>query len=400
MNRPPRKVLRALVTRPGILLRLRRLGRLEVLGGSPVVFGNRVEVISDGRQAFDAMLEAIAGARRSIALEMYIWADDRLGRRFVEAVAAKAREGIPVRALVDAFGSWEGTGMLADLEARGVDLRWYHPLAPWTPRWYPNRRNHRKVLIVDGAIGFAGGMNLAESHSAEFAGAEAWRDLVLRLEGPVVREMARRFVETWGRTGGDLAAAGDLAPPLSERGKSAVQILGGRSFRDRRSLKRVYLRLIRAARQRIFVAHAYFVPERSIRRALEGAARRGVAVDLLLPGRSDVPLVRWASRAGYEGLLAAGARVRELETPVLHAKVAIFDGEVLATGSANLDSRSFRHNVEIGVNVIDRESAAAALRSLEAEWDRAAPVTAETWSRRGTGERLKETLGRALAYWL
>lgn len=400
MTRPPRKVLRALVTRPRILLRLRRLGRLEVLGGSPVVFGNRVEVLPDGRRAFAAMLESIAGARRSIALEMYIWANDRLGRRFAEALAAKAREGVPVRALVDAFGSWESTGMLADLEARGVDVRWYHPLAPWTPRWYPNRRNHRKLLIVDGSVGFAGGMNLAEAHAEEFAGPDAWKDLALRIEGPAVREMARRFVGTWGRTGGDLGAAGDLAPPLSEKGKVAVQILGGRSLRDRRSLKRVYLRLIHEARHRIVVAHAYFVPERGIRRALVRAARRGVTVDLLLPGRTDVPLVRWASRAGYEPLLAAGARIRELRDPVLHAKVAIFDGEVLATGSANLDSRSFRHNVEIGVNVLDRTAASDACRAFDEAWRRADPVLLDAWRLRGGDERLKEGIGRALSFWL
>lgn len=177
--------------------RLLRLDRLARLGASPVVWGNRVTLLESGRDAFDAMLGAIGAASRAVAIEMYTWSDDRVGRRFAEAVRAKAREGVSARVLVDAFGTLGSGDLMASLEQAGVEVRWFHPLSPWSPAWYPNRRDHRKLLIVDGACGFAGGMNLAETYTDEFAGERAWTDLAVRVEGPAVKELSRLFVRTW-----------------------------------------------------------------------------------------------------------------------------------------------------------------------------------------------------------
>ena len=346
------------------------------------------------------MLDAIRGARRSLALEMYTWADDRLGKRFAHAVALKALEGITVRVVVDAFGSLDSSDLMDSLERSGVEVLWYHPLAPWTPSWYPNRRNHRKLLIVDGAIAFAGGMNLSETYSEEFLGPDAWRDTMVQVEGPAVRRMTRFFLETWRRCGGPIRAGGGWAVQRRSRGQAGVQVVGRPGFIGRRSLRRVFLGLIFGARRKIFIANGYFAPEGWLRRALCRAARRGVQVELLLSQTSDVPLVRWAGRASYERLLEAGARIREMNHAILHAKVAVFDDETLLTGSANLDYRSFRHNLEVAVNVFDVKTARKALGAFEEDFGRAEEISLERWRSRPASERLLEAVASAFRYWL
>lgn len=380
--------------------RFRRLRRLRRHATVPIVDGNRIEVLPGGRGAFEAMLDAIHNARRSLAVEMYTWSDDRLGKRFAHAVASKALEGVPVSVVVDAFGSLDSGELIASLQRSGVEVLWYHPLAPWTPSWYPNRRDHRKLLIVDGAIGFAGGMNLSETFSEEFLGPNAWRDTMVRVEGPAVRPMTRIFLETWRRCGGSIKAAGGLLTQRRSRGSAGVQVVGWPGFLGRRSLRRIFLGLIFGARRRIFIANGYFAPEGWLRRALCRAARRGVQVELLLPKASDVPLVRWAGRASYERLLEAGARIREMDHAILHAKVAVFDDEILLTGSANLDYRSFRHNLEVAVNVFDVDAARTALGAFEEDFTRAREVTLERWRSRPASERFLEAVVSVLRYWL
>lgn len=383
-----------------MLLRLRRLGRIEERAGSPITYGNAVEVYSSGREAFAAMLDAIEGASRAVAVEMYTWSDDRLGQRIADAVAARARAGVPAFVLVDAFGSLNAVRVMAGLERAGAVVRWYHPLAPWTPRWYPNRRDHRKLLLVDGRTAFAGGMNLDEHYTEEFSGDAAWRDLTVRVRGPAVTEMVRAFVGSWMRAGGPAEAAGALSAPDGPQGKAAVQVIGGRGWLGRRQLRRGYLDRLLSAKQHVFIANAYFAPEKILVRTLQRVARRGVTVDLLLPGSSDVPLVRWAGRATYERLLGAGVRMREFAPTMLHAKIAVVDGELLLAGSANLDHRSFRHNIELAVNVFDAGAAAAALGGFAAEFEAAAEIRLEDWRRRGLQERVLEWIASSLQYWL
>lgn len=396
----PFRRVRALLARPGILWRLRRLGALEDWSGARIAYGNRVEVFHRGRDAFDAIERAIAAARRGIAVEMYTWADDRLGRRVAEAVAGRCRAGVPAFVILDAFGSLGSAGIERVLKAAGAEVVWYHPLLPGARRWFPNRRDHRKLVLVDGEVAFAGGMNVAESYSDEFAGAAAWRDLAVRVEGPAVRDALRLFLGTWARAGGDLEGPAALAVASPDRGRSGVQFVGGRGLLGRRKLRRSHLATLAQARRRVLVANAYFVPEAPLRRQLVRAAREGVRVDLLLPGATDVPLARWASRATYGALLEAGVRIREHRGPVLHAKAAVFDDEILVTGSANLDYRSYRHNLEVSVSVFDREAARAASEGLERDFEAAEPIELAAWRARGAGERLRERVATLLRYWL
>lgn len=364
------------------------------------LYGNRIEVLPGGRGAYEAMLRSITMARRSLAIEMYTWQDDRIGRRFAEAVCAKLREGIPVFVVLDAFGSFTTGRLAAWLQQAGARLLWYHPLAPWTPSWYPNRRDHRKLILVDGSAGFAGGMNLAEEYTEEFAGGRAWRDLSVRVEGPAVREMTRLFLSSWVRAGGTTHETAPLIVSPAEAGSAGVEVMGGQGIRSRRRLQRFYLAQIALARKSIFLANGYFLPEGPLRRALRRAARRGVRVELLLAGQTDAPLVRWAGRASYERLLAAGVRVREMGYAMLHAKIAVFDEEVLLTGSANLDHRSFRHNLEVAVNVRDTAAAGAALSAFLPEFDRSREVRLDDWRKRPLPEKLLERFAGLFRYWL
>jgi cardiolipin synthase len=398
--RPPRPPLGEFVRRPGRVLAIRRLDRLVERGGSPIVYGNRVTTIHAGHDAYDAMLDALHGACATASIEMYTWADDRVGRRFAEAAVRAARRGVKVRVLLDAFGSLGAGRLAAWMEHEGVQVRWYHPLAPWTPRWYPNRRDHRKLLLVDGRLAFAGGMNLAETYTEEFAGPSAWKDLAVEVEGPAVREIARIFVTTWVRAGGDPAGTGDLFSAPVESGRAGVQVVGGRGLRGRRGLRRSYVEFLAQARRRVLVANAYFAPERTLRSALADTARRGVRVDLLLPGESDVPLVRWAGRSSYDALLRAGVHIHEYQGAVLHTKAAVFDDEILLAGSANLDYRSFRHNLEVALHVFHGETARRTAEAIQGDLAAARPIRLEAWRRRPWKEHMFERVAASLAYWL
>lgn len=385
---------------PRVWGRLRRLDWFEERVGAPLLDGNHVEVLAGGRAAFAAVLAAVEAARCSVAVEMYTWADDRVGRRFAEALRRRARKGLPVCVLVDAFGSLGSEDLIASLADAGARVVWFHPLAPWTPRWYPNRRNHRKLVLIDGTTAVVGGINFAECYSAEFLGEQAWRDLMIRVHGPAAREAARMFVATWLRAGGALDTVAPLIVSPPPGGTARVQVVGGRGLRGRRTLLRSYRTLVAQARERIFLANAYFAPEGGLRRDLCAAARRGVRVDLLLAGQTDVPWVRWAGRRTYERLLDAGVRIREMSRAVLHAKVAVFDGQVLLAGSANLDYRSFRHNLELAVNVFDTSAAGDVLEAFEGEFRLATPIDRESWKRRPWQDRILERSAWAIRYWL
>ncbi len=393
----------AALRRRGVLARSRarlvaaRLERGASRGLPPVVPGNRVAVLAGGAAAYEAMLAAIDGATRSIGIEMYTWADDRIGRRFAERVAARARAGVSVLVLLDAFGSL-GSGALATFLAdAGARVLWYRPLVPFAP---VNQRNHRKLVLVDGTLGFTGGTNIAEAYTTEFSGAEAWADLAIRVEGPAVREMARVFVRSWIGAGGRAVHSSVLVASPWSAGPAPMQVVAGRGLRGRRRLRALHLAQIASAQREIFIANAYFAPERVLVRALCAAARRGVRVELLLPERTDAWLVRWAGRASYERLLKSGVAIREVGHRILHAKVAVFDGEVLLTGSANLDYRSFRHNLEIAVTVFDGPTAGAARAALEPDRARAREVTRAGWQARPWTWRAAERVASAVRFML
>lgn len=392
----PADSLRSLVRRPRVLRALRRLDRLVAFGEQQVVHGNGLRILATGGEAFAAIEEAVAGARAGVAIEMYTWADDAVGRRIAGAVRERLRAGVPARIIVDAFGSFGQGRVLEELRQAGADVRWYNPLAPRLSRWVLNRRNHRKVVLVDGTTAFIGGMNFSGRHTGE----AAWVDLMVRLDGPAVREVARLFLGTWARAGGALDVADEVVALPDPAGGSQVQVLGRVGLRGSRALRRTFLANLELAQDTVLLAYAYFVPDVGVRRGIARAVRRGARADLLLAGLTDVRMARWAGRAYYERLLRAGARIRELRTRVLHAKAAVFDDEVAVVGSANLDPRSFHVNVELVLNVFDPAVAREVARTLRAHWESAEEIRLETWMQRPFTDRVLEGVAVMLRSWL
>lgn len=357
--------------------------------------GNRVEVFSKGDAAFAAMLEALAEAREEVLLESYIFKDDPTGQRFAETLRRAAARGVAVRVLADGFGSmWTRGAFWSELQRHKVEARLYHPL--WTLRHW-KFRDHRKILVVDRKISFTGGMNIGDEYgSSLLPTGHVWRDTHARVEGPAAWEMAVVFEESWRRAGGSRIGLEPL--PAREAPGARVLILDSRPGRGNREVAAMMAAISGAARKTLWITTAYFAPNR--RRALRilgGAARRGVDVRLLLPGRSDVPVARHAGHGFYSGLLSRGVRIFEYQPAILHAKTMVADGLLSLVGSSNLDFRSFELNAECNFVIADAETAGR----MEAQYleDLAASVEIErpSWNRRSALHRFGDSLAARLA---
>lgn len=334
-----------------------RTGRVEAYA-TLRVGEHRLSLLRDGEQAYPSMLEAIASARSHICLETYIFRADRTGRRFARALAERARAGVEVNVIVDAWGSPLPGGFVRRLQRAGVRILHYNPVRlSWRAlrtrfaRFFP--RNHRKVLVVDNRVGFTGGLNIADDYASERDGGQGWRDTHLRIEGPAVAELLYIFRRTWEKEGG---------PPLDEsryrnearRPDPKVRVLASDIRRGRRMTKDAFLQAMRQARERIWITSAYFLPTRKMLKALCGAAQRGVDVRVIVAGTTDVIPARYAAQSYYPRLLKSGVRVYEWVGTVLHAKTALVDRDWATVGSSNLDALSLRKNLEVNAFVEDR----------------------------------------------
>lgn len=313
------------------------------------VEGNRLVAYDNGRDGLDAMLAAIESAREHIHLETYILRSDSVGRRFLAALEAKARAGIGVRVLYDALGS---RGLdeyaLAPLRAAGGDAVAFNPLSQI--RFAPRRRDHRKILIVDGHTGFTGGLNIGDEYAAVAGGEPAWRDAHVQVEGPVVRDLGAVFLESWFRADGpDLPWHAFLAEEPPVCGEARCAILADGPVYRRRRMRELVIRALKNSERVVTLASPYFAPGRRVLDALARASQRGVNVDLLLAGETDHPLLRRATRSILPRLLAAGVGVYEYEKTMMHGKLAVFDDEWAVIGSSNLDRQSFEHSYEVNL---------------------------------------------------
>lgn len=347
-------------------------------------------LLVDGAQAFPAMLRAIAAARVAILVETYILRDDGTGWRFGRALAERARAGVEVSVLYDAWGSSVGEDFLDFLRSAGVRILPYHPIRIRGTAGHLlerlRRRNHRKVLVVDGKVAFTGGLNLADDYAAPEDGGQGWRDTHVRLEGPVAKELIHPFLRLWRRAGGAPVTEGRWSAEV-RRPDPRVRLVGSQGRRGRRETRQAYLEAIDAATTRIWLTAAYFLPPVRVLRALLEAARRGVAVDVIVAGTTDVRPVLLAARALYGPLLRAGVRIHEWHGRVLHAKTAVIDGRWATVGSSNLDHLSMLVNLEVNAVIVDRRFAAA-LEDLFLEDLRSTrEVTHAMWRRRPLSER-------------
>lgn len=358
--------------------------------------GNRVELLRDGLAAFPAMLDAIRGAREQVLLEMYWFDSDSIGRQFASELALAAARGVEVGVLYDAFGSI-GTDpqMFADLRKAGAKVLEFGPLAPWRHRFRfgrLTRRDHRKLLLVDAELGFTGGLNIADAwRSLDETGGGGWRDDVVRVEGPAVRQLYEVLLEAWQQAGGTPFLR-CRSGPSQRPGDQDVAVLGQSFLRARREISRAYVAQLYHAKRRAYIRNAYFVPDRSVRRALKQAAARGVDVRVLMPGTSDVEIVRHASRATWGTLLRSGVRLFEWQGGILHAKSAVVDGRWSTVGTYNLDYLSLRTNLEVNVSILNEEFGRAMEQSFLQDLRESSEVNPQAFRFRPLGERLLELI--------
>jgi cardiolipin synthase A/B len=372
---------------------MRRIPRALRQVREQFVEGNRVWLLRDGVEAFPAMLDAIANAERQVLLEMYWFASDKIGRRFASALSDAAARGVQVLLIFDSLGSWESDiGMFEEIRRAGAHVVEYNPVLPWHQRFRLvrlTRRDHRKILVVDGEVGFTGGINIADQWLPETEDGAAWRDDMARLEGPAVRGLVEIFDRTWRAQGGALLASRD--PTVEAGGGSQrVRVLGENYFRNRLEIVRAYLSNIYRAERRVWITNSYFTPDRAVVRALKLAGDRGVDVRVLLPGQSDVEAVRHASRAMWGGLMRHNVRIFEWQQTMLHAKTAVIDGVWSTIGTFNLDYRSLRSNLEVNVSVMDEGFAALLEASFLRDLEQSREVDPHEFQFRSLGDRLLE----------
>ena len=356
-----------------------------------MIEGNRVELLHDGVACLPAMLDAIRGAKREILLEMYWFGSDATGRRFAAALSDKAREGVRVCITYDAVGSWEADrGMFEGLRVAGCSVLEFNPLHKWRLRWrIGNRRNHRKQLVVDGQLGMTGGVNLADPWAPESEGGLGFRDDLIVIEGPAVAEMRAIFFATF--EGRKAAQAARRQPLPAAVGDTRVVVLANDARRNRRLIERAYLRAISVARRRVWIENSYFIPSWLVRHALNRAVKRGVDVRVVLPSKSDVPAVAYATRRLYAVLLRHGIRLFEWAQSVLHSKIAVVD-DWCTVGTHNLDYRSWIYNLELNVVVDDARVSELVGARIQQAISSSVEVDAQAWKFRPLLERLLEHL--------
>ena len=390
----------------------RHLAIEEALVGSPLTTGNRVVLLQDGPATYQAMFDAIVAARDHINMETYILDDDEVGQRFAQALMAKQREGVQVNLLRDSAGTFNTpSAFFQRLADSGVQVLEFNPLNPLVARqeWELNQRDHRKLLVVDGRTAFLGGINISSVYSGgSFKrraaprpdGVQAWRDTDLQLQGPVVAELQQLFLGAWAAQHGPPLAERAYFPPAEAVGHLVVRAIGSSPEEAYSQMHATLLSAIDNAETSVQLTNAYFAPDPQLLASLEAAARRGVAVTLILPSHTDSWLTFHAGRGHYERMLTAGVRIFERRGAVLHSKTALVDGVWATVGSTNLDWRSFVHNHELNAVVLGAEFG----RQVQAMFDKDLAASDEvllaSWTARPANLRLLEWFGGVWAYWL
>ena len=369
---------------------MREMGTLL---GPAILPGNRVRELENGVEIFPAMLEAIRGAKRSITFETYIYWSGEVGKSFADAIAERARAGVKCHVLLDWAGSVKMDQALVDaLEDAGCTVERYHPLS-WYHLARMNNRTHRKVLVVDGRIGFTGGVGIADVWSGNAEDPDHWRDAHFRVEGPVVAQMQAVFTDNWMKTTGTVLSGEDYFPALEPAGESPAQMFSSSPSGGSESMQLMYLMSIAAAERTIDLSASYFLVDEHTSRALVEAAQRGVKVRIIVPGPNiDAKVVRQASRGQWGPLLQAGIEISEYQPTMFHCKIFVVDGLLVSVGSTNFDNRSFELNDEANLNVYDREFGARMTEVFEQDLKKSKRITYEAWRKRPLMQRVREKL--------
>jgi len=390
----------------------RHLALEQAVSDSPLLTGNRVRLLEDGPDTYRAMFAAIDAARDHINMETYILEDDEIGRRFADALIEKQRQGVQVNLIYDSAGTLgTPTEFFQRLRDSGIRTLEFNPVNPATAKagWDVNQRDHRKLLIIDGQTVFLGGINISSVYSGGSSGRQPkarpdgdlpWRDTDLQIDGPVVAEFQKLFLDTWQAQKGEPLAPRNFFPPLQPQGNEVVRAIGS-SPDDPFSL--IYVTLLSAissAETEVWLTNAYFVPDPQLLAALKAAAARGVDVRLVVPSSTDSALVFHAGRSYYDEVLRDGVIIFERQNALMHAKTAVIDGVWSTVGSTNLDWRSFLHNQEVNAVVLGTEFGDRMRAAFESDVAKSSEITLEQWRRRPIVVRIKERLARLWQYWL
>ena len=390
----------------------RHLALEQAISDSPLSAGNKVVLLEDGPRTYEAMFAAIGAARDHINMETYILEDDETGQRFADALIAKQRAGVQVNLIRDSVGTL-GTKkeFFTRLADAGIKVLEFNPVNPVEAKagWDVNQRDHRKLMIADGRVALLGGINISSVYSGGSSSRGAsggagekvpWRDTDLQVEGPVVAEFQKLFIETWEKQKGEPLAKRQYFPALQRRGDEVVHAIGSAPEDPFSAIYATFISAIDSAEREVLLTNAYFVPDPQLIASLKAAVARGVDVRLLLPGSSDAPLVFHAGRSYYDELLSAGIKIYERRRALLHAKTALIDGVWSTVGSTNLDWRSFLHNQELNAVVLGGGFGAQLRASFERDVANSEQITLDKWRWRSVGTRAKEAFARVWQYWL
>jgi len=359
--------------------------------GMPLVAGNQVALFNNGDQFFPAMLDAIESAEHSITMEQYIFWEGKVGRRFAEAFAEKARSGVQVKLLLDAVGSSTlGEPIVKILEAGGCQLAWFRPIH-WYTMIRANRRDHRKSLMVDGKIAFTGGAGIADHWLGDAQGARSWRDLMVRVEGPAAIGQQSGFAQNWLQCTGEILTGEDYFPLPRNAGTIDVQTIVSSPLEGMGAAGTMHLIAVQCARRHLCIANPYFIPDPRLIEMLGQAVRRGVAVKLMVAGRhNDTWWARQNSVRLYGRLLQAGVEIFEFLPTMLHQKTVLVDDAWGSVGTANFDNRSFALNDETSVCFHDRDLVSQLHEIFLADLERCKKVSLRQWKKRGFWQRAGE----------
>ncbi len=365
---------------------------LGVLLGPAILPGNNVRILMNGDETFPAMLGAIRSATSSITFESFIFRD-RIAGEFCTALTDAAKRGVRVHILLDWIGSRSmDKGLLETTKKAGAEVRIYHELG-----WYHwrrvNNRTHRKLLIVDGRVGYTGGLGIGQEWTGHAQDPKHWRDTHYEVTGPVVAQMQAVFVDNWIKATGEVLHGDTYFPPLERTGSMDAQMFSSSPEGGSSSLHLMVLLAIAAATKTIDIENSYFVPDALTIKTLIAARKRGVRIRILVPNRhTDAKFGRWASQALYAELLGAGIEISEYEPTMIHCKIMVVDGRWTSVGSCNFDDRSFRLNDEANLNIFDEEFARRQLEHVERDLAQSRKIIARRWAHRPMTKRILESI--------
>lgn len=381
----------------------------ESATGVPLTNGNAVELLPDGPSTYREMLRAIREATDHVHLQSYTFIDGEAAEQFVELLVEKAQNGVAIKILFDALGSFEiSSDLISKLRNSGVKVRSFQRSLDLR-FWRMHQRDHRKMLVVDGQIGFVGGINITDEYLSEKSAFDnssqtpadrGWHDLHALTRGPVVADLQRLFLSVWLNMGRDVSVENRLFPALAQEGSCLASIVASDRLDSESRIVDGQIAAIQAATRSVLITHAYFVPPREFVDALTEAVNRGVEVTLILPSFSDNPPALYASHAHFEELLVVGIRIFQFKPSMLHSKTMVVDSLWLTIGSSNLDIRSLEHNNEANLVVIDANLAQEMTKRFTDDLEKSDEVILDDWLARSVFQRIKERAALVLKYWL